>query len=320
MFTTLRCDPNVGLQVDSEQSATVLHRNRACKHCHSKKLRCTRERNGCRRCIASNISCQYESSRLKSGRKRLLRRPETHSLAPEASFDHLNTARGENQFHTNLSSDAENLSLAGLISDPAQCGPRFEVPNDFFEFFNGNFGYPSDDTTISYSRLENLESSQLDTSMEEPIHAHEPNSGVSRETCNCLPSVVSLLESTSIQYIQANLNKKSEFVMLLIFLCQKIISSYQRAVAILTEQFNRLYRPNKDNIIQISVPSMDTALATAREVELREYHVDVEEEPYQKYGIIPWDVKGYGERRQVDVACRNDKRGGNRHTGIGEAL
>jgi hypothetical protein len=87
-------------------------------------------------------------------------------------------------------------------------------------------------------------------------------------------------------------SKKSEFLMLLIVLCQKIISSYQRTVTILTEQFNKLHRPNQDNVIQ--VPSMETVMATAREVDrslVREYEVEVEEEPCVFGGLVQMQTK-----------------------------
>lgn len=75
--------------------------------------------------------------------------------------------------------------------------------------------------------------------------------------------------------------------MLLIVLCQKIVSSYQRTVTILTEQSNKLHCPNQDNVIQ--VPSMEATMATAREVDrslVREYEVEVEEEPCAFGGLV----------------------------------
>jgi hypothetical protein len=238
-------------------------------------------------------------------------------MDPEAILHHLNTTRGEIQFQTNLLSNAENSILDELTSDPTVYNPTFEISNDLFEFLDGSFEGPTGGSTVSSSRLENLESTQSDTISEETTYVLEPSERMMQESCRCLASAVSLLESISIQSIQANLksvpqiirhnksallqcralytcsvcSKKSEFVMLLIFLCQRIISSYQRTVAILTEQFNRLHCPNEDHLIQVSAPSMEAAMAAAREVELREYQVNVEEEPCVFGGVVQMQLK-----------------------------
>lgn len=205
----------------------------------------------------------------------------------------------------------------GLLNEPTLYNQAFNGDSDLFNFLDVSFDdLINGGSALPYPKPADPGSSHSDTASEDFAQT-ELNGRTTRTACNCLNLAVSLLESISIQDVQTNLqsvpqrirqnksallqcralhaclfcSKKSEFVMLLILLCQKIIISYQHIVVILTAQFNRLHRPNQDDEIQISVPTMESAMATAREVELREYQVDVEEEPCVFGGVVQMQVK-----------------------------
>jgi hypothetical protein len=85
----------------------------------------------------------------------------------------------------------------------------------------------------------------------------------------------------------------SEFLMLLIILCQKIASSYERTIVILKDHCNRIHRPEQGNGTQI--PTVEAIMVAAREVDhsltLREYVVEMEEEPAVFGGVIQLHLK-----------------------------
>jgi hypothetical protein len=277
------------------------------------QLRCSREENGCLRCRSSGLTCDYDTPRPKRRRMGTSTSRITCNTNIQIQSTPLGVPGTEIQLRNAPPAEVQN----GILDDAAIYGQGLTVESDLFNFLDVNFEDTFNDyPALAFSRSSDPESSQSDTGSDDPTQTRL-SGGPTRNACNCLASAVSLLEVISIQYMQVNLksvpqlirhnksallqcralhscdlcSKKSEFVMLLILLCQKIIASYQHIVIILIEQFNRLHRPNGDDEIEISVPTMESAMATAREVELREYQVDVEEEPCVFGGVVQMQVK-----------------------------
>ncbi|KAJ8096452.1 hypothetical protein POJ06DRAFT_48237 [Lipomyces tetrasporus] len=136
-------------------------------------------------------------------------------------------------------------------------------------------------------------------------------------SCQCGASAISLLETVSIEYVEATLqsvprvicrskhalsqwrkllscnrcSNTSEFLMLLIIICEKVTSVYQRTIIILTEQFHKLYPPNRKDEVHMAGLDMATARDADHSLNLREYDVEVEEEPCVFGGVIQMQLK-----------------------------
>ena len=221
MFTTFCSDANSGLRVDSEQSAHHLSRRPTCRNCHSKKvrlsegliklssndwqLRCTREKNGCYRCKSSRTTCEYETPRLK--RKRLgasIGQITNCDATSEPTFTQTGSPEGAVQLHKALAPVLQNGTSVEPTTDAALYSPRFSVDGSLFDFFDVNFEESINDSMLPYPMPRNFGTLQSDTASEALDSVLQPG-GKGDELCQCLASAVSLLESVSIQYVQANL-------------------------------------------------------------------------------------------------------------------
>ncbi|KAK9242872.1 hypothetical protein V1506DRAFT_43085 [Lipomyces tetrasporus] len=356
MFTTLRYNTDTALRVTSAKSAHQKLKRRACKDCHSKKLRCTREEDGCRRCLSRSIKCEYERESHRRTRRSGSSAGQSTTNDPASRTtlveDRLITATSGTQppgYTVTTPSDRNNISSSSFTVDS----------NLVFDFLDYDLG----DSVNGFSTSDMLSRVSATGSPANGVCAQPITGGSPREeppthqlsdpllffeaasqsavtnsqmmitppmatrspsmesnpstSCQCGASAISLLETVSIEYIEATLlsvprvicrskpalsqcrkllscnrcSNTSEFLMLLIIICEKVTSVYQRTIIILTEQFHKLYPPNRKDEVHMAGLDMATARDADRSLNLREYDVEVEEEPCVFGGVIQMQLK-----------------------------
>ncbi|KAL7794212.1 hypothetical protein V8C37DRAFT_72179 [Trichoderma ceciliae] len=83
MFNTFKYDPETKsvqeLRRASDPISARSSQHQACNNCHTKKLKCSGEKSGCGRCIASQLYCEYTRSPSRRGGRKSSGRNSTDS-------------------------------------------------------------------------------------------------------------------------------------------------------------------------------------------------------------------------------------------------
>ncbi|KAF2235988.1 hypothetical protein EV356DRAFT_92919 [Viridothelium virens] len=193
MFATLRCTKDNFFVKNSQYQTpgtAFRPRNLACKNCREKKLRCSRQKDGCNACKENNIQCIYNK---QASRRRSKRRAQS----PKALTD---TARSQSPAGArNLSNETQQLlgasmdTASSMIEDDARnddaiisislstTSEHVDPLEDPHSVFPESDPFPEEQTRPIRPRLD-FESISTDTADQILCDSHDILNGASDDT------------------------------------------------------------------------------------------------------------------------------------------
>jgi hypothetical protein len=347
MFVTLRRNED-SLSIERKDFAPS---HQACENCRAKKMRCSGQRRGCHRCLTRGLSCRYAYPVNRSGQQRQ-RISSKETLDPSPSDGRIATSSApqtacrsltpssesfsqESNRHLGPHSTLGNTSVTSIQpkTDILGMGSHASAVSKFSCDFVAPYApltqqsrLSTDDmfTSISATASDALTRDSpscllLDTRGPTPSIAQWSPSmeeHVAPKPCQCVSSMLSLLEESEIEGERLalgtidhflRLNKhglarcnrvlgcqecclNSKLVMLIIAICRTMATQHERMYKILVRQYEKLQRLvrqtqpilNRGNRVNPAEPASeapDAPVLTMGIVAFNDYEVDACEEP-----------------------------------------